>query len=190
MIKVIKKQGKKVKAYCLGDENPVLEELINEKKIVQRGGAYEVFSQEAVNGGTNHGQLAKAGDYVKLDHAGFTYPNDEAFFKENHRHILGDEYEQLPRPLSAWTADEAMCKEVLFLIQNKGLLLDNANPKRYYSAVLWGTKEVAAKDAVLVFYRTTYNDDGTVKDADFNFVSRDDFKQTYDRITRIEETRL
>ena len=72
-----------------------------------------------------------------------------------------------------------MCKEVSFLIREKGLVLDETNPDNYYSAVLWGTKEAAAKDAVLVFYNISYNDDGSVRDAEFNFVKREEFDKTY-----------
>lgn len=180
MIKVIKKKGNIIKAYCLSDTSPIIEKLIAEKRIVPLSdGKYEIFSQEAVNGGSGHGQVAAADDYIKIDSEGFPYPNKASYFIENHKHISGDEYEQIPKPLNAWTVQEPMCKEVSFLIREKGLVLDEANPDRYYSAVLWGTKEAAAKDAVLVFYNISYNDDGSVRDAEFNFVKREEFDKTY-----------
>ena len=180
MLKVIKNSGKSVFAYRLGDDHPVLRKLIREEKIVPlNDGTFEVFSQEAVNGGSGHGQLAKVGDYVKLDSAGHPYPNDAAFFASNHRYIAGDEYEQIPKPLDAWTAEEPICREVEFLIREKGLILNEDDPGHYFSAVLWGTRETAAQDAVLIFYRIDRAEDGTVLDANFNFVARKEFEKSY-----------
>ena len=180
MIKVIKKKGEIIKAYRLLDKGPVIEKLIAEKRIVPLSdGRYEIFSQEAVKGDSGHGQVAVADDYIKIDSEGFPYPNKASYFIENHKHISGDEYEQIPKPRSAWTVQEPMCKEVSFLIREKGLVLDETNSDNYYSAVLWGTKEAAAKDAVLVIYNISYNDDGSVRDAEFNFVKREEFDRTY-----------
>lgn len=180
MMKVIKHQGKQVQAYRLGEEHPVLRQLMEQGRIIKReDGQFEVFSQEALQGGTAHGQLAQAGDFIKLDSAGFPYPNDAAFFQKNHRHISGDHYEQMPKPLDAWTADQPMCPEVEFLIKQKGLTVDESSQDACFSAPLWGTREVAARDAVLIFYSITCGTDGAIKDADFNFVSRSEFEKTY-----------
>ena len=86
-----------MKAYRLGDESPVLDDLERRGLLLRRNdGAWEIFSREAVNGS---GQLAKTGDYLKLDGDGCPYPNDAAFFAENHRPLGGDEYEQLPNEM-------------------------------------------------------------------------------------------
>ena len=51
MRRVIKKAGKVVKAYCLGEQSEVEKKLIREGKIIfHDNGEYELFSQEAVNG--------------------------------------------------------------------------------------------------------------------------------------------
>ena len=180
MLNVIKKQGKIVRAYRLGQPHPVLEQLISSNRIVDlHDGTYEVFSQEAVKGGTGHGQLAETGDWIRIDGAGYPYPCRDDWFRKNLRHLEGDDYEQIPKPLKAWTADRPMCPEVQFLMERKGLVLDETDPDRYFNAVLWGTRESAGKDAVLVFYGISRDNAGNITDADFNFVERAEFCRTY-----------
>ncbi len=182
MFRVIKNRGNILHAYRLGSDSPVLARLAAEGKIVQRkDGRYEIFSQEVQRSGAEHGELASAGDYVKLDSTGAPYPNDAAFFEANHRHLSGDMYEQLPKVLLAWDAKEPMCEEIRFLIREKGLVLDPACPERYYTVPLWGTTEAGDTRAVLVFYSVSYREDGTVADASFNLVERTEFERTYSR---------
>ncbi len=181
MLKVMKKHGKVVQAYRLGDQHPVLNDLMKSNKIVDlQNGTYEVFSQESLNSGSGHGQLASAGDWVRLDGAGLPYPSKNDWFQENLRHISGDDYEQIPKPLYAWTSDVGMCPEIQFLIREKGLVLDDSNPEQYFRAFLWGTQEAAAHDAILVFYSLSYDEHGNVIDAEFNFVARTEFERVYD----------
>lgn len=183
MLKIIKKHGKIVKAYRLGDRHPVLEELMKKGKIVlMEDGTFEVFSQEAVQSESGHGQKAVAGDWIRLDSKGFPYPCTHDWFQENMRPAGGDDYEQIPRALSAWTADQEMCHEVEFLIREKGLKLDENNFEKYYSAILWGNPEAADRNAVLVFYSISYGADGRVTDADYNFVTKSEFDLSYDVI--------
>ena len=180
MIDIIKKQGKPVQACRLGGSSPLLERLMAQGTLrALPDGSFEVFSQEAVLAGSGRGQRASSGDYIKIDGAGFPYPNSCEFFQKNHRHIEGDTYEQIPAPLKAWTAEEPLCPEVKFLIREKGLVLNEAHPKRFFSAVLWGTPESAPRDAVLVFYELSYGADGAVTDAVFNFVVQSEFRDTY-----------
>ena len=182
MYKVIKNKGKQVMAYRLGTDHPVIKALTEEGKIVEIGdGRYSVFSQEAVNGGIG-GQIAMAGDWIKIDSKGFPYPNERKFFEENHRHIEGDVFEQIPQPLLAWDAGHEMCPEILFLVEKKGLIIDESSSDRRYSAELWGTTEVAAEDAVIVFYSISYDEAGKVIDAEFNFVAHEEFEKAYSRI--------
>lgn len=178
MIRIQKRHGRKCLAYRLDSQNPALRRLIESGSLIPRpDGRFEVMSREAVHG---QGELAEAGDYVKIDSQGQLYPNSAAFFEANHRPLGNDEYEQIPHPLQAWTAEEDMCEEVRFLIQNKGLVLDEAHPSTYFSAPLWGTLESAARDAVVVFYRIERDRTGAVVDADFNFVARDVFVKEYE----------
>lgn len=183
MLKIMKKQGKSVKAYCLGAKNPEIVRLISEGKIIALGnGLYELMSQEAVTGDSGHGELAKAGDYVKLDNAGFPYPNDRDFFTANHRHISGDNYEQIPKPLCAWAVEEPLCPEIEFLLRENRLQIQEGSQNKYFSAILWGTLESAAKDAVVVFYDVIEDSTGNIIDISFNFITRDEFIRTYDVI--------
>lgn len=179
MYKVIKNKGKIVDAYQLGSDNAVIKELMENGKICDLGdGRYEIHSQEAVNGAAG-GEKAMAGDWIKVDSKGCPYPNDREYFEANHRHIEGDTFEQLTKPLPAWDAKLEMCPEVAFLVEKKGLIIDEASSDRRYTAQLWGTTEVAAEDAMIVFYSITYNENGNVIDADYNFVAGDEFKRTY-----------
>ena len=180
---VMKRHGKTVTAYRLGDNSPALAALIQEGKVIPlENDEYEIMSREAVNGGSKCGEFAKAGDYVKIDSSGYPYPNSAAFFTENHRHLSGDDYEQIPRPLLAWTADVPMCPEIEFLLKEGRLQIHEDDPDRYYSAALWGTLECAAKDAVIVFYEVLKDSAGSICDISFNFVARDEFEKTYDVI--------
>ena len=61
-------------------------------------------------------------------------------------------------------------------------LIDPEDPERYFGAVLFGAPLTAARNAVLLFYRIGYAEDGSVEDADFNFVERGEFERTYRRI--------
>lgn len=179
MFRVIKNKGKIVKAYKLGSDNVVLNELIACGRILDLGGgSYEVFSRETKNGAAG-GELAKNGDWIKVDGEGYPYPNNKEFFEANHRHIEGNTFEQIPKPLLAWDDKFEMCQEIMFLIENKGLKIDESSFEKHYTAELWGTQEVAAGDAVIVFYSIEYDKNGLVKDADFNFVAREEFDRIY-----------
>ena len=91
MYKIIKKQGKIVEAYKLGEDNVLFKNLQKENKLLDlHNGKYEVFSQEAVNSESGHGQVAEKGDWIRLDSAGYPYPCTDEWFKENMRHIEGD----------------------------------------------------------------------------------------------------
>lgn len=176
-MKVIKKEGKHIRAYRLGSESPILDKLIAGGQIVKcPDGSYEVFSREAVNG---TGQLAQEGDYIKLDSEGYPYPNYAKFFQNNHRHIAGDEYEQLPKPLEAWSLAEEETDVIRFLKEYKGLIIRPEDPKRYFTAPLWGTLESAASNAVIVFYSVERDESSEVLNVDFNFVARIEFEKNY-----------
>lgn len=181
MYKVIKNKGKIVKAYQLqpGSDNAMIKELIENGKIYDFGdGRYEIHSQEAVNGAVG-GEKAMAGDWIKVDSKGCPYPNTKEYFQTNHRHVEGDTFEQLPKPLSAWDGKLEMCPEVAFLVEKKGLIIDEESSDRRYTAQLWGTTEVAAEDAMIVFYSISYDDTGHVTDCDWNFVEKSEFDRIY-----------
>lgn len=109
-----------------------------------------MFSREAVNG---KGEIAWDGDYVKIDSQGFPYPNSRKFFKENHRKIGVDRYEQIPFPVDVWTVQEPVCDEIEYLQKEKGLVLNETDINAYFHAPLWGSMLSAPRDTMLVFYR-------------------------------------
>lgn len=177
MFKVIKKSGFRVNAYRLGDGGEVLDALRLLGRIkINADGTFEIFSREAVNG---KGEIAKEGDYIKIDSEGFPYPNDAEFFEKNHKLIEKNLYEQIQKPLYAWSSQEPMCEEIEFLIAKKGLKLNKDNPDKYFNAVMWSTELSAACDAVIIFYSISRDICGHITDADFNFVCRTEFDKNY-----------
>ena len=178
MIRVIKKPGGLVNAYRLGDSNETIDRLMEQGRIRRISeDAYEIFSQEAVNG---KGETARGGDYIKIDSGGFPYPNDREFFLANHRPAGGDQYEQIPRQMDAWTVSEPMCPEIDYLLRNGKLFIHADDPDRFYTARLWGTDLSAARDAVVVFYSVDRDGSGEIRNIIFNFVAKEEFDKTYD----------
>lgn len=76
--------------------------------------------------------------------------------------------------------------EVRYLMEHKGLTLCGDDPERYFRAPLWETELTAARDAVLVFYRILRDEGGEIRDAEFNFVARDEFDKTYEMVQEEE----
>lgn len=180
MKKAMKKEGQIVTAYQLGVDSPKIRALLAEGKIKNNGkGSYEIFSQEAANG---KGEAAQSGDYIKVDSRGFPYPNDKSFFEENHKKVGENLYEQIPKPLDAWTVQEETCEEIMYLMEKGLLTIHEDNPKRYFNAQIWGSELSAPKDAVLMLYRVDRDKEGSIADIDFNFVERSEFERTYNYI--------
>ncbi len=176
MRQAIKNKGAVMAAYELGAGSPMERELAAEGKIrMLPDGTYELFSLEAVNGS---GERARAGDFFKTD-GRYPYPISRDYFLANHTHLEGDLYRQTAKPLWAWTAEDALCPEIEYLLRRKGLTLCPERPEAYFTAPLWGTVESAARDAVLVFYEIRRNGDGEILDVNFNFVERSVFDATY-----------
>lgn len=172
----IKLQGKQVFAYELGAGNPVEAELIRKGAIRREGDSYALFSREAVNG---QGQMAKKGDFFKLDGDGYPYPNDREWFFANHRYVGGDVYEQLPKPLEIWEAEDGDHPLIHWLVAQGKLRICREDRERFFNARLWGADLSAAKDAVVVFYGVERKEAGEIADISFNFVAREEFDRTY-----------
>ena len=167
----------RVQAWELGAGTDRERDMIRQKKIVAHpDGTYELFSQEATG---EKGQMAKAGDYFKVDDRGFPYPNERAFFLQSHRHLTGDWYEQLVRPVKFWRKGDPVCEEIRFLMDRGILRVHPEDPKRYFSAFLWGTEETAPEDAVIVFFSVEKDAAGSIAGVEFNFVVSYYFQQNY-----------
>ena len=82
-------------AWKLGDGTAKEDELLSAGRIrVTPDGNYRIMSQESEETG---GELAIAGDYFKIDSAGYPYPNKREWFNENHIRISEDLYIQKSR---------------------------------------------------------------------------------------------
>ena len=172
------KADTRVRAWELGAGSDMEKEMLLCGKIIAHpDGTYELFSLEATE---EKGQMAKAGDYFKVDSYGCPYPIVKAYFLANHRHIQGDLYEQIPRPLDAWKAEDGMCDEIEYLIAHKGLVIDEASDDKYFTAPLYGAIESAARDAVIVFYELSRDKFGRISDIMYNFVDRKEFDRIYE----------
>lgn len=182
-----RKKPVRVNAYRLGEQSEGLDRLIKEGLVSQSDdGTFEVHTMETKD---EKGETANVGDYVKLDAFGRPYPNKAEFFEKNHRHIDGDQYEQFPKDREVWMMGDAMCPEVEFLIEQGRLELHKEDPEHYFKGTGWGTKLTASSDAALVFYEIKRNAGGNVVDAEFNFVDRDTFEETYELIKDKEPVR-
>lgn len=172
----VKIQGKQVFAWTLGKNSEKEKQLIADGKIVMcADGSYELFSQEALSG---HGEKARAGDWFKVDSKGFPYPLNASFFEKNHRHIEGDRFEQIPRPVNVWFCGDEIDDLIRFIMERKSMEINPDNPDAYFSAPLWGTILTAKKDAAVVIY-SIKREENTITDIDFNFVEREEFEKTY-----------
>lgn len=175
---VQKKHGKTVEAYELGANTQAERRMIEEGKIIAHAdGSYELFSQET----DEHGERAQTGDFFKIDSSDYPYPNAKTWFIENHRPIdKPNAYEQIPKPLQAWTANEPECEEITWLKQQGKLIVNEADTQHYFTAELWGTVERTPRDSIIVFYGVTRDKSGAITDVDFNFVAKAEFEKTYD----------
>lgn len=175
-----RKKPVRVNAYRLGEQSEGLDRLMREGLVRKlEDGTFEVHTVETEAG---KGEIAQVGDYVKLDASGRPYPNEADFFEENHRHIDGNQYEQIPKEREVWMMGDEMCPEVEFLIEHGKLELHKEDPEHYFQGTGWGTKLTASSDAALVFYEIKRNADGKITDAEFNFVDREMFEKTYELI--------
>lgn len=176
MAKIIKIEGKKIKAYILGQNTDMEKKMIKEGKIKKIEDGYEIFSQE-VKG--NKGEKAKIGDYFKVDNDHYPYPNEKEWFEKNHRCIGNDLYEQVPKELDSWEYGQTITEEIKFLLDNQKLKINENLPEKFFEAFLWGSLLHAAKDSVVVLYSVDRNEEGSITSIDFNFITRKEFEKTY-----------
>ena len=176
----IKSKCKRLKAYELGAGSDMEKRLLREGVIRPTGdGRYLLFSKEAVNG---VGEAAREGDFFKVDEIDdrrYAYPNDRTWFLEHHRHIEGDEYEQVNRPLPVWRVGDPMDEEIDYLVRTERLHIAPEDGAHCFRAFLWGAPLSAARDATVVFYRVDRDGQGRIADVDFGLVDRLSFEENY-----------
>ena len=173
-----KKRQAPFRAFPLGEDHPLERELIRSGRLLRRAdGAYEVFSQEA-KGET--GEIARPRDYVKIDSAGYPYPNSRQYFEKDCIPVGDGLYVSAAPPVAVWLAGDPPCDFISFLLATGRLRLDEADDRQYFQAELWGAPLSAPRDAAVVAYVIERGPDGTILDVDFNFVEKSEFEKTYE----------
>lgn len=164
------------RAFCLGQDHKAEQELCGKGLLRKTApGQWEVLTREA----RVQGEAARDGDFVKLDSIGMPYPVKRDFFLANHVPQEDGTWLQKSRPLRMWCRDEAPCKELQFLLEQNLLEYCPAQPESAFRAFLFGTRQTAAADAVIVFDAVEHDADGQLCRVDFHFVARDEFEKTY-----------
>ena len=171
------KESSRIQAWELGAGSVMEQEMIRCRKIVPRpGGIYEIFSREATG---KTGQIASAGDFFKVDNYGFPHPWRKAAFLQQHQFLEGDWYQEAARRVKIWRLSDPVCEEIRFLL-NRGILrIDPDNPDCCFTALIWGTEETAASDAVVVIFDTDRGAEGCITGVNFNFVEIGYFNKHY-----------
>lgn len=178
----VQKNASPVQAWRLGAGTAKEKELMEKKSIILReDGNYELFSREATG---KTGQIARIGDYFKVDSNGYPYPNEKLTFETTHEHIEADWYMQKTPVLFAWTIDQPISDAVQYLFDRGLVIRHDEDPAHFFSAFLWGTEETAAEDAVIVFYAVQRDDCGKILKIDFNFVEKSEFDKTYQIVSQ------
>lgn len=78
------KHNTKCQAWELGSGSEMEQSLISQGRICTHpNGVYEIFSLEAQDG---KGQIAKVGDYFKVEYRGWPQPCNREWFLQNHKH--------------------------------------------------------------------------------------------------------
>lgn len=172
-----KREDRQIRAWELGAGSPMERKLLREGRMVLRAdGRYELFSQEAVSGS---GELAERGDYFKVDGTGAPYPNRRERFLSTHSRVQGDVYVQQSCPVQVWMAGDPETEAVRWLLETGRLTLHPEDPEHYFQALLWGARLSAAQDAVLVLYQRSRDEQGRLRDVEFNFVAASEFQRDY-----------
>ena len=171
------KESSRIQAWELGAGSVMEQEMIRCGKIVARpGGIYEIFSREAVG---KKGQIAAAGDFFKVDDYGCPHPWRRAAFLQEHQPLEGDWYQEAARQVKIWRLGDPICEEIRFLLDRGILRVNPEDPEHCFTALIWGTEETAASDAVVVIFGTDRDAEGRVAGVHFNFVEIGYFNKYY-----------
>ena len=184
MHKVIKKNCKRVRAWQLGSASEMEKNLrINKRIILHKDGSYELTSFESVKGG-HGGEKAHAGDWFRIEEKSgnlYPYPMTEAYFNQNYRHIVNDEFEIIPKILEAWFAEDSPNQEIIQFLMNTGdLTFNESDDEKFFVAKThWSTTLVASKKSVLIVYEVKRTSEGKIVYVDWNLVADFVFKRDY-----------
>lgn len=176
-MKRVKKFNVCVKAFELGRGNPLEDKLIASGKLIKHDDYYEVFSIETAR----VGELAYAGDYVKIDSSNMPYPNTRDRFLSNHIHIGGDDFIQYPQEVLSWTYGDVEDVNIKYLLKTKKLMINPDLADSFYKANLRGTFLTAKKDDLILIYGVKKVGNKIIS-VDFNLIDKDEFDKTYEYI--------
>lgn len=173
----VKKTNVFVKAFELGTHTELEQKLVNNGQIIKHSDYYEVYSTET----TTSGEIAKDGDFVKIDKANNPYPNARERFLKHHRHLDGYNYEQFPVILSSWQYGEDEDNVIRSLLDSGKLIINPNSDDAFYQADLWGTTLRAKKSDIILIYDVK-RDGQDIINVDFNLIDKDEFDKTYQYI--------
>lgn len=172
----VRKKSFPVQAFRLGEQTEQEQQLRLRNQLLQDAdGLWRLRNLEA----PEEGELVSMGDYIKLDTEGRPYPNKKDWFEANHTHIEGNWYRQIPVTKTAWCTTEPLCPQMQFLLDRGLLTWRKDDVDQTFSALLWGTRQSAPEDAVILFDRIEYADH-TLQAVEFHFIAREEFLKTYD----------
>ena len=170
---IVMKKSVPMPAFRLGTDCPLAQKLMDARLLLPLSdGLWEIRTREA----EEKGEIAKTGDYIKLDSAGMPYPTEKSWFESTHTPAGDGLYLQNTQPKKAWCTDERMCDEIRFLVNEDLLQWDR---KTGFGAQLWGTWQTAGPDAVIIFNQVLTDESGRIHHVDFHFVAAEEFHQTY-----------
>lgn len=174
---LIIKKSLPVQAFQLGQSCCLAQQLISLGLLVPlQADLWRVKTREALA----EGELAKTGDYIKIDRSGMPYPNAKVWFEVNHTQLEENLYLQTTEPKTAWKATHPMIQEIQFLLDHGLLIWMPNDPEQTFRAHLWGALQTAAADAVVVLDRVETDSLGNIQAVEFHFVANDEFQTTYD----------
>lgn len=174
---IIIKKSVPARAFQLGNACSLEREFISRGLLLPLPeGLWRVKTRES----PTEGELAKSGDYIKIDRSGMPYPTGKEWFEANHVPLKGGMYLQTATPRKAWQASEPVCPEIRFLL-DQGLLRWNPEDQSCtFQAYLWGTEQTAAGDAVVVLDRVETDSLRKIQTVEFHFVAKEEFQSAYD----------
>lgn len=173
----VKKTNIYVKAFELGAHTELEQKLVNNGQIIKHSDYYEVYSTET----TTSGEIAKDGDFVKIDKANNPYPNARERFLKHHLHLDGYNYEQFPVILLSWQYGEDEDDVIRYLLDSGKLIINPNSDDAFYQADLWGTTLRAKKNDIILIYDVK-RDGQDIINVDFNLIDKDEFEKTYQYI--------
>lgn len=173
----VRKSNVRVTAFELGLETKLEKELIDSGMIVKHQGYYEIYSKET----KEDGEIAKDGDFVKVDKSKKPYPNGRDRFLSHHKHIGGYNYIQFPQEILSWTYDDDQNDVIDYLLSTGKLKINKDSFDKFYQAELWGTTLWAKKTDIVLIYDVKLGKD-QIEDVDFNLIDKQEFDKTYEYI--------